>query len=311
MERQTLYVPNVHCPTCVEAITSLLSSPPLNCTDVSVSILTRTVTYAKSASGSTTYAQADRDILKALATAGFPPKRSDQDVESGSSPDDLTEAPTRKPWFETKKSRKRREAREAQVRWEAHLAACKACQRAERERVFASDKSSLGSVITEKEPQLSKSGIFKTVIELDGLTCTACVSAVEGLLKPGKHGIVDRFVTLFPQRVEILHDATTTAEDLANLIDDGGYGAVVQSTDRKDALLDGTGWTESKFEVGGMTCACVAISADNLTMSDVTRCSGHAYQRSAICSSKNSLVCALSISRCSLRWQLQFTTPPF
>lgn len=261
MERKSLFVPNVHCPTCVEAITTLLSSPPLNCVDVSVSILTHTVTYTtgKSSTSSSSFTSNDRAVSKALAHAGFPPQQPDRDVE-GAAPlvAPSGDAKTRRPWFETKKSRMQREAREAEQRWRAHLDACKACQQAERDRNLSSDKSTLDSIITEKDPPLSKSGIYKTVIDLDGLTCSACTSAIEGLLKPGKRGVIDRSVTLIPQRVEILHDATAKPEDFVELIEDAGYGAIVQSSDCKDptsAAAKDLVWTESKIEVGGMTCA--------------------------------------------------------
>ena len=255
-ERKTLFIPNIHCPTCVQAITALLSSPPLNCTDVSVSILTHTVTYLPNASSSSQASPtSDRAVLKALAQAGFPVQRDDRDVETATSAFQHG-AKTRRFWFETKKSRKQRELREAELLWQAHLAACKACQRAERERQLASDKSSLGSVtVVEHEPQLSKSGIYKTVIELDGLTCSSCVAAVEALVRPGQSGIIDRTVTLIPQRAEVLHDSTIKPDKIADIIEDGGYGATVRSTDARAGASDEPNWVESKFEVDGMTCA--------------------------------------------------------
>lgn len=97
------------------------------------------------------------------------------------------------------------------------------------------------SVIETKasEPMLSnkkrsrsakKSNIHQTTLSIEGMTCGACTSAVQGGFD-GVEGLIQFNISLLAERAVILHDPTKlTAEQIVEIIEDRGFDAKVLSS---------------------------------------------------------------------------------
>ncbi|ROT42304.1 copper-transporting ATPase RAN1 [Sodiomyces alkalinus F11] len=89
----------------------------------------------------------------------------------------------------------------------------------------------------ERKGRKSKSGngglqssAATTTVAIEGMTCGACTSAVEGAFK-GVDGVLRFNISLLAERAVITHDATKlTPEKIAELIEDRGFGAEILST---------------------------------------------------------------------------------
>ncbi|THC99051.1 hypothetical protein EYZ11_001447 [Aspergillus tanneri] len=76
-----------------------------------------------------------------------------------------------------------------------------------------------------------------TTVNVDGMTCGACTSAVEGAFK-GVEGAGDVTVSLMMGRAVVHHNPTLLpAEKVAELIEDSGFDATILSTDSPSALV--------------------------------------------------------------------------
>lgn len=74
-----------------------------------------------------------------------------------------------------------------------------------------------------------------TTVKVDGMTCGACTSAVEGAFK-GVDGAGNVSVSLMMGRAVVHHDPITlSAEKVAEMIEDSGFDAAVLSTDTPSA----------------------------------------------------------------------------
>lgn len=115
-----------------------------------------------------------------------------------------------------------------------------------------------------------------TTVKIDGMTCGACTSAVEGAFR-GTEGAGDVSVSLIMGRAAIQHDPSVLAPaKVAEMIEDCGFDAVVLSTEERiqtaDASLPDTSSARpstTTLAVEGMTCgACT--SAVESGLKDVT-----------------------------------------
>lgn len=122
------------------------------------------------------------------------------------------------------------------------------------------------------ENQTRQSGpkISTTTLAVEGMTCGACTSAVEAGLKDVP-GVKSMSVSLLSERAVVEHDATmTSAEKVAEIIEDRGFGATVLETKIQDVsqelgatVLDSPS-TEANtaittIAIEGMTCgACTS-----------------------------------------------------
>lgn len=116
-----------------------------------------------------------------------------------------------------------------------------------------------------------------TTLAVEGMTCGACTSAVEGGLAdvPGVRSVN---VSLLSERAVVGHDAAkVTPEQIAEIIEDRGFGASVLSTERGSAhhpSQDGINTEDSSqamittVSIGGMTCGACTSSVQN-TFKDV------------------------------------------
>ncbi|CAN8100886.1 unnamed protein product [Discula destructiva] len=106
-----------------------------------------------------------------------------------------------------------------------------------------------------------------TVVAIEGMTCGACTSAVEGAFKDVP-GVKNFSISLLSERAVIDHDPTVlTADQIAEMIEDRGFGAtVVESSELEDEknVPSGSGPGRSLHAVTtvaieGMTCgACTS-----------------------------------------------------
>ncbi|KAL4896730.1 E1-E2 ATPase-domain-containing protein [Aspergillus ambiguus] len=105
-----------------------------------------------------------------------------------------------------------------------------------------------------------------TTVNVEGMTCGACTSAVEGAFKD-VHGAGDVSVSLMMNRAVVHHDPSLLPpEKIAEIIEDSGFDATILSTDtpsaqaRKELDNDkGSPVSTTTLAVEGMTCcACTA-----------------------------------------------------
>ncbi|PWY95119.1 copper-transporting ATPase [Aspergillus sclerotioniger CBS 115572] len=106
-----------------------------------------------------------------------------------------------------------------------------------------------------------------TTVNVEGMTCGACTSAVEGAFK-GVEGVGEVTVSLMMGRAVVHHDPTLLpAEKIAEIIEDSGFDATIISTDSASMPVDGSRGTRDKvfqlstttLAVEGMTCgACTS-----------------------------------------------------
>lgn len=106
-----------------------------------------------------------------------------------------------------------------------------------------------------------------TVVAIEGMTCGACTSAVEGAFKDVA-GVKNFSISLLSERAVIDHDPTVlTAEQIAEMIEDRGFGAtVVESSELEGEKNAPSGPATVKtlhaittIAIEGMTCgACTS-----------------------------------------------------
>ncbi|KAH6885881.1 E1-E2 ATPase-domain-containing protein [Thelonectria olida] len=100
------------------------------------------------------------------------------------------------------------------------------------------------------------STIAMTTIAIEGMTCGACTSAVEGGFQ-GVEGVLKFNISLLAERAVITHDTTKlSAEQIAETIEDRGFDAKVLSTQLTGDLLGGS--STSQFKLYGVSDAASA-----------------------------------------------------
>ncbi|KAL3451027.1 E1-E2 ATPase-domain-containing protein [Aspergillus insuetus] len=126
-----------------------------------------------------------------------------------------------------------------------------------------------GSSPVRPTPQMAT-----TTVSVEGMTCGACTSAVEGAFK-GVEGAGEVSVSLMMGRAVIHHDPTLLhPEKVAEMIEDCGFDAAVISTDSSSIPNQGASNTKEEvptvatttLAVEGMTCgACTSAVEGGLT----------------------------------------------
>lgn len=107
-----------------------------------------------------------------------------------------------------------------------------------------------------------------TTIAIEGMTCGACTSAVEGGLKDVA-GVYSINVSLLSERAVVKHDSTiVTAGQLADIIEDRGFGASVLDTKSAESLDNPPSDNSSQMlsttvAIEGMTCGACTSSVTN------------------------------------------------
>ncbi|EPE03548.1 heavy metal translocating p-type atpase [Ophiostoma piceae UAMH 11346] len=89
-----------------------------------------------------------------------------------------------------------------------------------------------------------------TTVAIEGMTCGACTSAVEGTFK-SVEGVLRFNISLLAERAVITHDTTKlSTEDLVTKIEDAGFGAEIVSS-VSDAGESNSGNATSQFKIYG------------------------------------------------------------
>ncbi|KAL4910629.1 hypothetical protein BDW74DRAFT_949 [Aspergillus multicolor] len=123
-------------------------------------------------------------------------------------------------------------------------------------------------------PTRPTSQMATTTVSVEGMTCGACTSAVEGAFK-GVEGAGEVSVSLMMSRAVIHHDPSLLPpEKVAEMIEDCGFDATVISSDSSsisiqvssDSKAHATVIATTTLAVGGMTCgACTSAVEGGLT----------------------------------------------
>lgn len=127
------------------------------------------------------------------------------------------------------------------------------------------------SIIDSGEIQgIEASGLSTTTLAIEGMTCGACTSAVEGGFKDVA-GVKSMSVSLLSERAVVEHDPTILSpEAIAEIIEDRGFGATVLDTQRSSSKKSHTKNIQASnkaqtdlatttVSVEGMTCgACTS-----------------------------------------------------
>ncbi|KAK5561399.1 Cu(2+)-transporting P-type ATPase [Exophiala xenobiotica] len=104
------------------------------------------------------------------------------------------------------------------------------------------DASIVDSKVQENKPALRVStkeqshSTWTTTVAIEGMTCGACTSSVEGAFK-NVPGLVRFNISLLAERAVVSHDPTTLpAEKIVELIEDAGFDAKIVSSQAESAL---------------------------------------------------------------------------
>ncbi|KAJ5505637.1 ATPase P-type K/Mg/Cd/Cu/Zn/Na/Ca/Na/H-transporter [Penicillium expansum] len=115
----------------------------------------------------------------------------------------------------------------------------------------------------------SRPALATTTIKIDGMTCGACTSAVEGAFQ-GIDGASDVSVSLIMGRAAVQHDPSVLPPaKIAEMIEDCGFDAAVLSTEEQKnpnpASFPATRLSVTNLAVEGMTCgACTSAVESGL-----------------------------------------------
>jgi Cu+-exporting ATPase len=108
---------------------------------------------------------------------------------------------------------------------------------------------------------VAKPAAATTTVAVEGMTCGACTSAVEGGFK-GVDGVLRFNISLLAERAIITHDpAKLSAEQIAEIIEDRGFGAKVLST-TFDLEHAGGSSSIAQFKVFGHLDAAAATALE-------------------------------------------------
>ncbi|KAE8144807.1 E1-E2 ATPase-domain-containing protein [Aspergillus avenaceus] len=121
------------------------------------------------------------------------------------------------------------------------------------------------SIASRKETSISV-----TTLAIEGMTCGACTSAVEGGFKDVS-GVKSVNVSLLSERAVVEHDTSIiTSAEIAELIEDRGFGATVLDTTTPEAggAQHATETTPqllvTTVSIDGMTCGACTSSVENV-----------------------------------------------
>ncbi|KAH7153217.1 hypothetical protein EDB81DRAFT_450078 [Dactylonectria macrodidyma] len=102
--------------------------------------------------------------------------------------------------------------------------------------------------------------IAATTVAIEGMTCGACTSAVEGGFK-GVDGVLKFNISLLAERAVITHDVTKLSpEDILETIEDRGFDGEILSTQFTDDIQAGS--SKLQFKLYGASDATVAQSLE-------------------------------------------------
>ncbi|TVY14793.1 Copper-transporting ATPase 2 [Lachnellula arida] len=111
------------------------------------------------------------------------------------------------------------------------------------------------------ESSSGKDKVATTTVAIEGMTCGACTSAVEGGFKD-LEGLIQFNVSLLAERAIVIHDPSKLPpEKIAEIIEDRGFDAKILSTDLGSANQTSDA-TSTQFKVFGVRDAASATSLE-------------------------------------------------
>ncbi|KAJ9664161.1 Cu(2+)-transporting P-type ATPase [Neophaeococcomyces mojaviensis] len=117
------------------------------------------------------------------------------------------------------------------------------------------------SVTGNAEASVTTSDIYSTTVSVEGMTCGACTSAVEGAFK-NKPGMLKFNISLLAGRAVILHNITElTAEQIVETVDDAGFDAKLVSSEPEGVQLHSSSTVQLK--IWGLSDATTATELEN------------------------------------------------
>ncbi|WVF69120.1 hypothetical protein IAT40_003894 [Kwoniella sp. CBS 6097] len=263
----TLLISNMHCTSCCETITQLLSSVP-SIKGVSTSLLLHTVTFAvdpehgpSTSSGPVTIGKIVKDAMALLRTEGGfdviaetadgrsvrEQKKLNKDRESGLSIWS---------WLggETKKSKERKRAEDRRRKHLEHCETCKAEQEATPSQILKGVPP-LGASEGKTDDKASE-GIIKTTLSIEGMTCASCVNSITSAFK-SNHSILTVDINLLGSSGVVRHRSTLSSAEVAETIEDAGFDASIIKSELEAPETDHAAPARRKsvFAIEGMTCA--------------------------------------------------------
>ncbi|KAL2005659.1 hypothetical protein VTN00DRAFT_10152 [Thermoascus crustaceus] len=122
----------------------------------------------------------------------------------------------------------------------------------------ATAKSSRG-----KSKAVDKPKHMRTTVAIEGMTCGACTSSVQGAFE-GVDGLVQFNISLLAERAIIVHDPVIlTPEKITSLIEDAGFDAHVVSS-RAEASLSSKSSKSVNFSIYGLPDAAAAAALEDV-----------------------------------------------
>lgn len=266
-----LLVSNMHCPSCVETITRLLS--PLACIrNLQVSLLLRTLTFAIDTDDTPPGKIVDEVVTVLTSEGGF-------EVEIGAQeqaiypPGSIGHGKRNQEegwWIKLfMRGDERRRRKQQTARRQRHLEHCVACQAGEDEGVMASGSNVFPDETTAvgtASPAFSVSGsdpekAVRTILSIGDMTCAACASAITTALE-SHPSVLAAQINLLSSSGTVRHHPSLAASEVANLVEEVGFGAeVVRSeTEAGNTNILRPGLRKTTIMVEGMTCASCSTS---------------------------------------------------
>ncbi|KDE07763.1 hypothetical protein MVLG_02033 [Microbotryum lychnidis-dioicae p1A1 Lamole] len=289
----SLLVHNLHCPSCVLHVTTLLSSAPLLLDPgyITVSLLTRLVTY-RPRSGTRR-----ADVVNVLQEGGFqvepgpltsnptsnsaaPSSSSSSSASPGAVPDptgaDRVERRPEQAWYISRSKRRQREAQhqeEQRRREQVHRQSCRACRGELSPTPSKLGEENIGKGKVREECVVafnSLGNVVNSTFVVSGMTCASCVNGLQSALSQDPR-IKSQQVTLLPNQAVVSHDPALSVDHVREMIEDAGFDAeLVESVNvankgvGENSDQENLGWYESKFVIEGMTCASCVQSLNGL-----------------------------------------------
>ena len=262
----TLFIPNMHCPSCVENITQLLS-PLTQISNLNVSLLLHTVTFTQNGSSPSSSKRdgsrsCEREVANLLKReGGFVVETRDDRVRSTSSFEGINR---REGWFSLLKNRLTTSAKEVkerkreEIRRRIHWENCEACREG-RAHDGTVERSEPTTRVVEEEGR-----VLKSILSVGGMTCSSCTQSLSAALR-AHPDVLDVDINLLGSSATVRHLARFPVNEVKEIIDDAGFdGEVVSSVEEPSATPDEktVDLVKTVLSIQGMTCASCSSAID-------------------------------------------------
>lgn len=239
----SLLVRNMHCPSCCEAITQLLSPIPA-VRGLSVSLLLRTITFSVDPSHSSSIkpivpSVVVRDVNAILTRdGGFEVHQQTDGNITGKSLAQVNRF-TESPFGRVSRGKRERESKVEEARCRRHLEHCKECRDKQDIMRAESHLASLTEAsVNRKQPlssaddSIEKDGIMKTVISIKGMTCASCTSSITFALQTHT-SVLSVSINLLSSSGTVRHQSNLPSDELLEMIEDVGFAAEIIGSNRE------------------------------------------------------------------------------